>query len=227
MPADTRAVVAIAVLLLGFAGSAAGQSRGASPNPALRPKIDCAAMAAKTVPASAIALPTNGAVVAVARLEAGTGPVAIKANFIPEYCFIQGAIKPIDPKAPDILFGIAIPTVWNQQAWQIAGNGADGFIPLLTTIARGMAGSPIGPLDPPHAVPDHRRLCRIRNDSGHQGAATLNIRRDVTPLAPPGRPGPLISEGGRLPPTSTPVGRTAAEAFCSYGWHVEKATTPR
>ena len=55
------------------------------------------------------------------------------------------------PAAPDINFAVAIPTVWDQKAWGIAGNGGDGFIPLLVTLARGLPGSPVGATFPPNS----------------------------------------------------------------------------
>ena len=216
--------------VLGASAAQAGQSSApVAVSNGIRPKVACDAMAGKMVPASAIALPTNGAVVAVARLEPGSGPVAIKANFIPEHCFIQGAIKPIDPKAPDINFGIAIPTVWNQQAWQIAGNGGDGFIPLLTTLARGMAGSPIGPLDPPHTpFPITQGFATFGDDSGHLGGGyPWNIRRDLTPLPPPAHSGTVPGEGGPLPAANAQAAvpyMDNDEAYRNFGYeHIKKA----
>src|SRR5262245_21399402 len=131
MGTSKRATVAVAVGMLAMSGAPSGQTGGAAAIPnGIRSKIACADMKDKTVPASAIGLPTGGAVVTTARLEPGSGPVAIKANFVPEYCFIRGTIKSVDPNAPPINFGIALPTVWNQQTFQIAGNGGNGFIPL-------------------------------------------------------------------------------------------------
>ena len=232
MTIRTRSTFAIVLWTAGATGALAGQTRGAAPAASgIRPQIECSAMADKTVPASAIALPTKGAVVTTARLEPGSGPVAVKNNFIPEHCFIRGAIKPVDPKAPDINFGIAIPTVWNQQAWHIAGNGGDGFIPLLTRLARGMAGSPIGPLDPPHtAFPITQGFATFGDDSGHLGGGfPWNIRRDFTPLPPPGRPGSNVppGEGGPLPglgAITAPPYVDNDEAYRNFGYeHIKKA----
>ena len=226
-----RATFTVTLWVLGASAALAGQSSGAAPlSNGIRPKVACAAMDGEMVPASAIALPTKGAVVTTARLEPGSGAVAVKNNFIPEHCFIRGAIKPIDPKAPDINFGLAIPTVWNQQAWHIAGNGGDGFIPLLTTLARGMAGSPIGPLDPPHTpFPITQGFATFGDDSGHLGGGfPWNIRRDFTPLSPPGRPGSNVpGEGGPLPAggaITAPPFMNNDEAYRNFGHeHIKKA----
>ena len=226
-----RAAFAITLSVLAMPAVAAGQQSGAPPlATGIQPKVPCAEMNGKMVPAAAIGLPTNGAVVTTARLEPGTGPVAIKANFVPPYCFIRGAIKPIDPNAPNINFGVAIPTGWNRQVLQIGGNGGNGFIPLLTTLGRGMAGSPTGPLDPPHRpFPIAEGFATFGSDSGHLGAGfPWNIRRDVTPLAPPGRAdGDVPGEGGPLPlagAVKAPPFMHIDEAYRNFGHEQVKKT---
>jgi feruloyl esterase len=176
----------------------AGQTGAGSPAPAgIRPKVACAMMTGTMVPASAISLPTSGAVVTAATLTPGTGPLVIKNNVIPEHCYIRGLIKPVDPKAPDIEFALAIPTVWNQQTLQIGGNGFNGFVPLLVTLARGISGSPFGSLSPPHLpFPITEGFATHGDDSGHSGAGGPwnTLREDPqpkTPLdAPPNPAGP-------------------------------------
>jgi hypothetical protein len=226
-----RTAFVVALFAMGTARTPAGQSGGAAPAaPAIQPKVACEAMNGKMVPASAIGLPTNGAVVTTARMEPGTGPVAVKANFVPPYCFIRGAIKPIDPTAPDINFGVAIPTNWNQQVLQIAGNGGNGFIPLLTTLARGMAGSPTGPMYPPHVpFPIAEGFATFGDDSGHLGGGfPWNIRRDFAPLPPPGRPAEKAApgEGGPLPgpgAINAPSYVQNDEAYRNFGHeHIKK-----
>src|SRR5580700_3758605 len=66
----------------------------------LKPKVACSAMAGRMIPASAIALPTKGAIIKSAKEDPGTGKIAIPADFIPEHCYIEGAIKPVDPATP-------------------------------------------------------------------------------------------------------------------------------
>ncbi len=99
----------------------------------VRPKIDCAAMKGKTIPARAIALPTGGATIREA---------VASAN--PEACSITGAIAPVDPKAPEIRFRVVAPAVWNQKSWHLGGGGTNGVIPMLESF-RGIGAAPGAP----------------------------------------------------------------------------------
>ena len=183
----TRAMFGVALWMLSASEAPAVQSTGPAVAGVVRPKVACAAMAGKAVPASAIALPTTGASVTAATLEPGSGPLAIKNNVVPEHCSIRGIIKPVDPKAPNIEFALAVPTIWNQQTWQFGGNGFNGFVPLVTTLARGIAGSPLGSLYPPHVpFPITEGFATYGDDSGHGGAGgPWNTFRDDPQPKPP------------------------------------------
>jgi carboxylesterase type B len=112
------------------------------------------------IPAASISLPTSGGVVTSAAVVAasGTGPKAI-----PEYCAVAGKISPIDTTAPDILFKVAMPTVWNSKVMMFGGGGFDGSIPNV-------AGNvPLGPTD--QLTPLGRGYATFASDSGHQGNA--------------------------------------------------------
>ena len=187
-PAALALALAVTVSMFGLPAQAAGQSAGvAAATSGIRPKVACAAISGTMVPASAIGLPTGGAIVTSATLKPGSGPLAIKANFVPEHCYILASIKPVDPKAPNIEFALAIPTVWNQQTWQIGGNGSNGFVPLLATLARGISGSPLGSLYPPHVpFPITEGFAAFGSDSGHSGAeGTWTTFRDDPQPKPP------------------------------------------
>ena len=84
-----KRTVAASVAALTWAGASMTTSAQQAARPAgpagIRPKVACAAMAGKMVPASAISLPTSGAVVTSATLEPGSGPLAVKNNFVPEH----------------------------------------------------------------------------------------------------------------------------------------------
>ena len=198
--------------LFGAQATPSGSSAGT-----IKPKVECSQMAGRTIPASAIALPTRGATVKSAKMDPGTGRIPIPADFVPEHCYIEGAIKPVDPAAPDINFAIAIPVNWNQKAWHIAGNGNDGFIPLLTTLARGLQGSPVGASLPPHApFPITQGYATYGDDSGHKGGASWLQRLSGAPLP--------------AAPTRTATARTCPawmrndEAFWNYGYeHISGA----
>src|SRR5204863_367473 len=71
------------------------------PAHAASPDESCARLANVPVPATSIMLPTSGAVVMSAVMTPATGAdVALVA----EHCKVKGAVKPVDPSAPDILF---------------------------------------------------------------------------------------------------------------------------
>ncbi len=127
-------------------------------NRGISPKVACAEMQGKTIPASAIALPTSGATIKSATL----GPAAGQA---PEYCAIVGAIAPIDKSAPDINFQVSIPTLWNQKSWHSGGGGTDGTIPAV--VANPGRGGVFG-VNPPTAPPlIAEGYALYGSDSGH------------------------------------------------------------
>jgi len=138
-------VVVVAALLAipGLSASATGGSSAQS----------CAQLKGLKVPASRIGLPTGGAVVMSTTLIAA-------ATWLPEYCKVEGSIKPVDSRAPAINFELDLPSAWNQKMLMFGGGGYDGVIPAT-------AGNvPAGPFDRP--VPLARGYAVVGSDSGHQ-----------------------------------------------------------
>ncbi len=88
----------------------------------------CSAIAASSIPASRISLPTTGAKIQSATLVSGSDP----ANKNGEYCKVIGQIKPVDPRAPDIIWQINLPSAWNGKLLQYGGGGYNGSIPPTT-----------------------------------------------------------------------------------------------
>jgi feruloyl esterase len=79
---------------------------------------------------------------------------------LPEYCKVEGSIKPLSVRAPSINFQIDLPSAWNQKILMFGGGGYDGLIPYT-------AGNvPAGPTDRP--VPLARGYAVVGSDSGHQ-----------------------------------------------------------
>jgi pimeloyl-ACP methyl ester carboxylesterase len=113
----------------------------------------CAQLKGLKIPASTIGLPTRGAVVTSTALIAAS-------TWLPEYCKVEGSIKPMDARAPSINFEIDLPSAWNQKMLMFGGGGYDGVIPIT-------AGNvPAGPFDRP--VPLARGYAVVGSDSGHQ-----------------------------------------------------------
>ena len=67
---------------------------------------DCGSLQGLAIPASAIGLPTSGAVIQTAALVAETA----KGNINGEFCKVTGIIKPVNPKSPNIEFEVNLPT---------------------------------------------------------------------------------------------------------------------
>jgi Tannase and feruloyl esterase len=104
-----KAILGITVLTTSLAFALPASAQTAQP---------CAALAAVSIPASAIGLPTTGAVVTSA------SDTSTPANG--NYCKVLGAIHPVDSTAPDILFQLNLPANWNGKALQMGGGGYNG-----------------------------------------------------------------------------------------------------
>lgn len=161
-------------LLAGCAAPALPQAGTAA---ALQPRVPCASLAGLRIPASAIALPTRGAVLAsaelvpaaAARTNPQTGAVILP---VPEHCKLLGDILSIDPAAPPIKFQLNVPTAWNRKIIQVGGGGLNGAIPANLAVI-GSTGSPISMAQPPDApYPMSKGYAMFGGDSGHQGQGT-------------------------------------------------------
>jgi hypothetical protein len=119
---------------------------------------ECTQMLNVMVPASAIALPTEGAVVT----SATAVPIANSSgkNSLPAYCKVLGSIIAVDSSTPPIKFELDLPAEWNRKALMLGGGGFEGTIPYT-------AGDiPAGPINQP--VPLARGYAVFASDSGHQ-----------------------------------------------------------
>ncbi|MGV2289873.1 tannase/feruloyl esterase family alpha/beta hydrolase [Trinickia sp. YCB016] len=162
-PANCRrmlGVIASAALSLTLVGCGVTHVTGTQP----ATPLPCSQLAGVAVPASAIGLPTSGALVTAATTVAASG---VGASKTPEYCKVLGSIKPVDPAAPPINFEIDMPTNWNKKVMMFGGGGYDGAIPATAVNV------PAGPLDQP--TPLGRGYAVFASDSGHQSASKLNI----------------------------------------------------
>lgn len=119
--------------------------------------LACGALPTLQIPASALGLPTSGAVVTGARQVAasGTGAAAVGA-----YCLVSGKIMPVDRAAPDINFQVALPSTWNTKVVMLGGGGFNGTVPDV-------AGN-IAVASPDARSPLSRGYAVFASDSGHQ-----------------------------------------------------------
>jgi hypothetical protein len=149
VPGNHVVAATIVCLALTSAGAAGAASADES----------CARLASVPVPAAAIMLPTSGAVVMSAVMTPATGA---DAALVAEHCKVRGAIKPVDPSAPDIMFELDLPTEWNGKTLMFGGGGFDGTIPNVS------GNFTVGPVGRPVAVT--LGYATFGSDSGHQGS---------------------------------------------------------
>jgi len=153
IPAKARSIVASTIVLMAMIPATV--TVAAPPTP----EESCARLANVPVPAAAITLPTSGATVISAVLT----PAATNNDIqVAEHCKVNGAIKSVDPSAPDIRFELDLPTAWNGKALMFGGGGFDGVLPPV-------AGNfSVGPGGQPIALT--RGYATFGSDSGHQGS---------------------------------------------------------
>lgn len=140
----------------GGGSSPAGGDDDAPPAPPPLQQVACADLAGRTLPASAIGLPTGGASVATASLVAADAP----GNLLGAHCRVRGSIAPVDPAAPVIQFAVNLPETWNGKAIQFGGGGFNGRLIDGTELLR------FGPPDKP--APLALGYATYGDDGGHQ-----------------------------------------------------------
>lgn len=125
----------------------------AAPQKALT-QAQCVGLKTAHVDAARIGLPTRGAIItSVAMADQPNEP----------HCKLEGQIKPIDLKAPNIEFQLYLPLLWNGKALQLGGGGFDGAIKGADTARLAPAATP-GALKQGYAT--------FGSDSGHQGGVS-------------------------------------------------------
>lgn len=147
-------MIAVAAVAWGAALASGAPARAEGQDP-------CLSLVGATVPAAKIGLPTRGARVTSAAQ-------VMPAQPLPgTYCRVTGVISPIDPKAPDIQFALALPKTWNGKAMMVGGGGLDGYVPDVS--------GPVLRQLLPIATPLMRGYAVFGGDGGHQQAANKDI----------------------------------------------------
>ncbi|WP_321819861.1 MULTISPECIES: tannase/feruloyl esterase family alpha/beta hydrolase [unclassified Burkholderia] len=134
-----------AVVALGLAACGGEVDNAAAPTPAAPTTMQvqnaasaCAALVGAGVPASAIALPTQGATITSASLVAADSKTGL-----PEYCQVLGKVLAANAADPAINFEVNLPTTWNFKALQLGGGGFNGI--LVTGLGGQIGGVPNWP----------------------------------------------------------------------------------
>ena len=94
------------------------------------PPSACAALRGLSIPASAIGLPTGGAVVQTAVAVAASD----RDNPNGDFCKVTGIVKPQNPSSPSLEFEVNLPAAWNRRVLQMGGGGYNGT--LVTGLGR-------------------------------------------------------------------------------------------
>jgi pimeloyl-ACP methyl ester carboxylesterase len=123
------------------------------------PSSACATVKDMSIPASAIGLPTNGAVVQTAV------PVAAsdKDNVNGDFCKVTGIIKPHNPTSPSMEFEVNLPASWNRRVLQMGGGGYNG------TLVTGLAAFTLQPATVDN--PLKQGFVTVGTDGGHKSTA--------------------------------------------------------
>lgn len=145
-------------LLLIVAGVAGAPGLAAADDAPVRMRAaDCADLQGLTIPASAIGLPSSGAVVqsavSVAASESG--------NPNGDYCKVTGVVRPHNPASPNLTFEVNLPLAWNGRALQMGGGGYDG------TLVTGLTAFTMQPANVDN--PLKQGFVTLGSDGGHQG----------------------------------------------------------
>lgn len=162
-----------AMLLAASAGLLSGcgdHDDDEAPGPGGPQALGCAELNGKTVPATAIGLPTGGATVTSATVVAATEA----GNTNGEYCKVIGRIAPSPGSAgaavaPDINFQLNLPVNWNGKTVHMGGGGYNGTVVTATGAVSFAPG--VAPLSLGYAT--------FGSDSGHVGnSATADFARN-------------------------------------------------
>src|SRR5262245_1546963 len=119
---------------------------------------DCAPLKDLSIPASAIGLPTSGAVVQTAV----TVGASDQGNANGDFCKVVGIVKPKNPGSSNLEFEVNLPFNWNRRVLQMGGGGYDG------SLVTGLTAYTLQPATSP--TPLKQGFVTLGSDGGHKGA---------------------------------------------------------
>ena len=117
------------------------------------PPAACASLQGLSIAASAIGLPTSGAVVQTAV------PVA-KDPANGDFCKVTGIVKPQNPSSPNLEFAVNLPLAWNRRVLQMGGGGYNG------SLVTGLTGFTLQPAGVDN--PLKQGFVTVGTDGGHK-----------------------------------------------------------
>lgn len=119
----------------------------------------CTSLQGFSIPASAIGLPSGGAVVQTAMF-VGAGETK---NINGDFCKVNGIVKPHHPSSPNLEFEVNLPAAWNRRALQMGGGGYDGSLVTGLTLYSNQT--------PDTDTPLKQGYVTLGSDGGHEGKA--------------------------------------------------------
>jgi pimeloyl-ACP methyl ester carboxylesterase len=119
----------------------------------------CTSLQGFSVPASAIGLPSGGALLETTVMIHASD----KDNKNGEFCKVTGIVKPHNPTSPNLEFEVNLPQAWNRRALQMGGGGYDGSLVTGLTVYSNQTPNGDSPLKQGYAT--------LGSDGGHKGKA--------------------------------------------------------
>src|SRR5262245_6992616 len=149
MRGAARIILGISIASLGAPGLAQEGGTALPPNA-------CASLQGLAIPASAIGLPTGGAVVQTA------APVEASSKDNPngDFCKVTGIVKPHNPSSPNLEFEVNLPAAWNRRVLQMGGGGYNG------SLVTGLGAFTLQPADVDN--PLKQGFVTVGTDGGHK-----------------------------------------------------------
>lgn len=117
----------------------------------------CATLQGFSIPASAIGLPTSGAMVQSAAFVAASDA----KNKNGAFCKVTGIVKPHHAGSPNLEFEVNLPAEWNRRALQMGGGGYDGSLVTGLTVYSNEV--------PTSETPLKQGYVTLGSDGGHHG----------------------------------------------------------
>ena len=148
-PRTARLLATFALVTLAVPGLAQ-QERTALPAAA------CSSLLNLSIPASAIGLPTGGAVVQTAVAVAASE----QGNVNGDFCKVVGIVKPHNPSSPNLEFEVNLPMSWNRRVLQMGGGGYNG------TLVTGLGPFTLQPSNVDNAL--KQGFVTLGTDGGHK-----------------------------------------------------------
>lgn len=151
-------LVGRALMVVGSIGLAMAANSG-NQEPAPLSRETCASLQGFAIPASAIGLPTGGAMVQTATFVAASET----GNKNGDFCKVTGIVKPHNPSSPNLEFEVNLPAAWNHRALQMGGGGYDGSLVTGLTVYSNEI--------PTSDTPLKQGYVTLGGDGGHKGKA--------------------------------------------------------